>query len=181
MQGLVVLVAVSVAMALSPMAALAQSGWLRNGKPVMAEPNLGSSGPLSVMQLATADANGLIAAWPKPSPGAQMKGTAYIRAGQITTFLIFKGCTPDPAGLCNVTADFEVVGPRGATAVQRLVPVRVGQTPAPGDGLLLSATGFSLTLNAGSAVGTYHIRAMTADHIASRVVRTEQALTLRGN
>ena len=102
MQGLVVLVAVSVAMALSPVAALAQSGWLRNGKPVMGEPNLGSSGPLSVMQLATADANGLIAAWPKPSPGAQMKGTADIRTGQITTFLIFKGCTPDPAGLCNV-------------------------------------------------------------------------------
>lgn len=180
MRGLVVLVAVSVAVALSPAAALAQSGWLRNGKPVTGESNLGSSGPLSVMQLATADANGLIAAWPKPSPAAQMKGTADIRAGQITTFLIFKGCTPDPAGLCNVTADFEVVGPRGTAAVERLVPVRVGQAPVQGDGLLLSATGFGLTLNAGSAVGTYHIRATTTDHIASRVVRTEQALTLRG-
>ena len=170
---------VLVAMALSPALAWAQSGWVRNGKPVAGETNLGTDGPLAVMQVETADARGLMAAWPKPSPAVQMKGAADIRLGQITTFLIFKGCTPDLAGVCNVTADFEVVDPRGVKATQRDVPVRVGQKPAQGDLLLLSTTGFDLTLGAGNAVGTYHIRATTTDHVANRSVRTEQALTLR--
>ena len=173
--------AVLVAIALCPPAARAQSGWLRNGKPVTGEPNLGTDGPLAVIQVSTTDANGLIAAWPKPTPATLMKGAGTISSRRlVTTFLIFKGCTPDPAGACNVTADFEVVDPHGLTAAQRMVPVRVGEKPGRDDGLVLSATGFGLTLNANNAVGAYHIRATTTDHVASRSVRTEQILILQG-
>lgn len=144
-------------------------------------PNIAANGQLSIMQMATEDADALIAAWPNPSPDAQMSATAKIRYGRkFTTFLVFRGCKPDRAGQCNVTADFEVITPRGQVATRTLaVPVWVGPRP-PITGVLLSKTGFSITLDDSNATGLYRIRATTTDHVANTTAPTEQILSLRG-
>ncbi len=156
--------------------------------PVQAQPappdgglNIASNGALSIMQMATENADALIAAWPNPSADAQMKSTAAIRYGHtITTFLVFRGCKPDRAGKCNVTADFEVITPRGQVATRTLaVPVWVGPKP-PVTGVLLAKTGFAITMDDSNAAGLYRIRATTTDHVANTTAPTEQILTLRG-
>ncbi len=162
------------------MPAVAQ-GRAQGGMPVMDRPNIGASGPLAIMQLLTEDADALIAAWPKPSSGAQMNGQATARFGhKITTFLVFKGCKPDPAGKCDVVADFEVINPRGAvTTARTAVPVWVGPKPPSPVGLQLSRTGFGMTLDDSNAVGLYRIRVVTTDRIAKLVVPTEQIVMVR--
>ncbi len=167
-------------LALTP-AAFAQ-GWTENGRLVPPRANQAGSGSFAIMQIATKDPAGLVAAWNKPGPGASLQGASTVAPGEhITTFLVFRGCTPDPAGNCWVTADFAITGPDGQpSGVPTAVPVWRGPGPAQAAGFQLATTGFGLRFDGGDTPGAYRVRATITDQVAKLTLRTEDVLTLRG-
>ena len=96
----------------------------------------------------------------------------------IVTFLVFRGCKADPAGRCNVTADFETIAPGGKTYdLTKGAQIWVGYPPPPGYSLQLSADGYGLRFEDKDPLGAYRVRATVTDRIAKITLRTEQTLT----
>jgi hypothetical protein len=163
-----------------PALAQGQSVWQQNGVPMKLTPNMAASDPLGVMQIATDDAKQLMAQWTKPDPNVQIAATTKTtRHRPITTFIVFRGCQADPAGNCNVTADFAITGPTGKPYDQaKGAPIWVGHPPPPGNGLQLSATGLGIEFEDKDALGAYLVRVTVTDHVAGKVLHTEQSLTV---
>ena len=123
-----------------------------------------------------------VAAWNVPGRGASLQGAHTVARGeQITTFLIFRGCTPDPAGDCLIAAEFDVTGPNGApSGVTAAVPVWRGPRPVQPAAFQLGPTGFGLRFDGSDAFGADRVRATITDQVAWLSLRTEDVLTLRG-
>lgn len=175
------LVALVLTVATSP--AGAQDVWLRDGQPVKDQPNAAISGNFGVLQITTNDPERLVADWQKPTPGVSISGsTQTLRNQRLTTFLVFKGCRAGRSGNCNVTADFDVVDPKGQPCGQsKSAEIWVGHPPAPGNNLQLSVSGFGVSFDDSDPLGAYRVRATVTDHIAGITLQTEQVLMVLAN
>jgi hypothetical protein len=145
--------------------------------------NMASSGGLAIVQIAVADPNGLVADWRKQTPGVQVHMTeATVRHKALYTFIIFKGCKADASGNCNLTADYEVIGPDGKLfSKQTDVSVWVAR-PAPSEAALQLSTGaLGLLIEDKDLLGAYLIKTTTTDHIAGVSLATEETLTVNAN
>jgi hypothetical protein len=106
-------------------------GWQR-GSGAGKQPNASTAGDFAVVQLATTEPDKLMADWNKPTPGVSMvTNTRATRNQPIVTFIIFKGCRADAAGNCNVTVDYDTLGPDGKTYDEtKAAEVWVGHPPS---------------------------------------------------
>jgi len=97
-------------------------GWQR-GSGAGKQPNASTAGDFAVVQLATTEPDKLMADWNKPTPGVSMvTNTRATRNQPIVTFIIFKGCRADAAGNCNVTVDYDTLGPDGKPTTRQRRP-----------------------------------------------------------
>ena len=145
-------------------------------------PNAASSGNFAVLQIATIDAEALLAEWRKPTPGVKLEtSTQTTRNQRIETFIIFKGCSVDAAGHCNVTVDYEVFDPTGKSYARVTGDVLVDQPPAPDLQLQLSVSSLSLRVEDKDPLGPYRVQAKVTDHVTKVALRTEQVLTAVAN
>ena len=151
----------------------------------LAEPpaaaNRARAGDFMAIQVATTDPDRLMADWQKPGAGIRLvTATTMMRNQPIVTFIVFGGCKPDAAGACNVTADFETIGPAGKTYDEtRMAEVWVGHPAPPSQVLQLSVGALGLRIEDKDALGPYRVRATITDHVAGAVLHTEQVLTAR--
>jgi len=143
------------------------------------EPNTAASGDLAVMQFATTDPDRLQADWQKPTAGAYTQSDSSMKRNQpIFTFLVFTGCSPDPKGNCNLTVDFETLGPDGSRYdLTKGAKLWVGYPPPPGRNLQLSMSGYGLRVEDKDPLGVYRIRATVTDQVSGKVLHTEESLT----
>ena len=118
--------------------------------------------------------------WAKPTVGAYLENDSQtLRNKPIFTFVIFKGCSADTSGNCNVTADYETTDPSGKQYDHtRAADIWVGHPPAPNESFQLSVSGYGLRIEDKDPLGVYRVRATITDHVSGVVVRTEESLTV---
>jgi hypothetical protein len=132
------------------------------------------------MLIATVDKDTLMSDWAKPTSGAYLTNDSQtVRNKPIFTFIIFKGCTADKSGNCNVTADYETTDPNGNLYDRtRAAKMWVGRPPPPNYDLELSVAGYGLRIEDKDPVGAYRVRATITDHVSGAVLHTEESLTV---
>jgi len=146
-----------------------------------ARPDEASSGGFWVRQIATNNPDDLLADWFHiPTMGVPTNvSTRTVRGRPIVVFLVFKGCRRDRAWKCNVTADFETIGPSGTVDDHTVgAKVWVDLSAPPDNDYQLSRTGYGLVAEDGDAIGTYRVRAAITDHVAGITLHTEQELVV---
>jgi hypothetical protein len=158
----------------------AQDAALRDGPGSTNAFSQASSGDFSVLQIATTNVDKLYADWMKPTAGAYLTTDSQtVRNKPIVIFIIFKGCSSDKLGNCNVTADFETTGPNGNHYDQtRTAEIWVGHPPPPNFNFQLSAAGYGLRIEDKDPIGVYRVRATITDHVSGIVLHTEQSITV---
>ncbi len=155
------------------------SGWLSDGVAVHDRPDIASLGEFGVMQIATTDPEKLMTDWATNTPGVQVATASEMTRNQpIVTFLVFRGCKADAAGNCNVTVDFETLGPSGASYNRTPgAPVWVAYPAPPATAVQLSSSGYGLKIEDKDPLGPYIVRATVTDHIANITLHTQATLT----
>jgi hypothetical protein len=153
--------------------------WQRDSSTGKTRPNAAVSGNFAVLQIATTDPGKLMADWLQPTPGVSVTtSTSTPRNKPIVTFIVFKGCSGDASGNCNVTVDYETLEPSGKSYNQtKAAEVWVGHPPAPGLALQLSVSGYGIVFEDKDPLGPYIVRAAITDHVAGVTLHTEQQLT----
>ncbi len=149
-----------------------------NGKPAPPSLDRAESGGFSILQLASNDPQKFHADWDMPTPGVNLATISSTpRNKPIVTFIIFRGCRADAAGQCNVTVDFNVIGPdKSDYARQDHAPVWVGPAPK-NEHFHLSQSEMGLIIEDKDRLGPYVVHAVVTDHVAGITLRTEQVLT----
>lgn len=91
------------------------TGWTdTTGKPAPERENMRSAGNFLVQLSLTGDEAALRKEWAEASAAPQLPTIERVTVGApVTTVLVFNGCAPDPAGRCDVFAEFSIVAPDG--------------------------------------------------------------------
>jgi len=133
-----------------------------------------------VVPFATNDPHAVMAAWARPTPGVKVKVTHEVRLGQpVSNFITFRNCRADRQGLCEVTAEWELVDPSGRRALTAKSRVRVGLPPLSPGTVGMSTESADFTFAAPDPPGRYVLRARTTDHIAGVTLQTQDTLLVR--
>ena len=134
----------------------------------------------AVQQIVTDDASRLLRDWAQPDQATQSPSVDRIaREHVVDSFVVFKGCRPNPDEECNVTADFQLIGPQGQVyARHRDAALWVGKA-APAEGsLTISDSSLGIVIEPEDPAGIYVVRADVTDHVAGITLRTEKRLTV---
>lgn len=134
----------------------------------------------SVQQIITDDASRLVRDWARPDQATESPVIDRIgRERVVDSFVVFKGCRPNPVQQCNVTADFMLIGPQGQVyARHRDAALWVGKAPPEMDALALSESSLGIFIEPEDPAGDYIVRADVTDHVAGITLRTEKRLTV---
>lgn len=91
------------------------TGWTdAGGTPLPEREDMRSAGNFLVRLSLTGDEAALRKEWADAAATPQLRTIDRAAAGApVTTVLVFNGCTPDPAGRCDVFAEFSIVAPDG--------------------------------------------------------------------
>ncbi len=173
---------VAMVLAFGAPAAVAQDVWLRNGK-TYTGPDVAQTGDFGVWQVATVHPNEFMTAWNRPGAGVPLVASDKVARNQpVVTFIIFRGCRPDPRGACNVTADFTVVAPDGRVYNEtKGADVWIGRPPPTGRNIELSAGALGLRIEDKDLLGAYVIKAAVTDHVAGVTLQTEKTITAQAD
>jgi hypothetical protein len=157
-------------------AAVAQ--WQQNGKPVADEPWRKSVGKFGVMMLLTDRPDEFLADWEKPTPGVPIATTGKAHRGsKVVAFLVFQGCTPDSAGLCNATADFRILRPDGTEyGAYKDQDLWKSKRAGPSDRIELGVAYVGIRVEDTDPLGEYRFLAEVTDANAGKVIELEQRL-----
>lgn len=140
-------------------------------------PRGAQAGSLWVMQFSSDRPHEVATEWSKPTAGARLPTADRIKLGQtITTFIVFRGCRPDPASACHVGADLELIDPNGKSVMTKGLKVWPG-LPAPAPELLqLSRQSATIGFDAAQQPGEYLVRIVTKDDVSGVALRTEHSI-----
>jgi len=140
-----------------------------------------SAGGLTVVQFANPDPQAVLAAWTNPdATGVHLKTDRRGRRDQpIYTFVLFRGCTTDKDGACTLTADYEVMDPKGQPYVQKKgVRTWIAKPPAPAPEYTLATGYLGLVVEHKDSPGPYTVRMTLTDQVSGVVLHTEQTLDI---
>jgi hypothetical protein len=91
--------------------------------------------------------------------------------------LVFAGCAPDGAGLCQLVADYTVTDPGGKPfQSDRERPVCLGKPPPQGLGLGEETAGFAV---ASGAAGEYTVHVVVRDRVDGATVDLSTSLLIQ--
>lgn len=128
----------------------------------------------------TADEQELRKTWDTSSENPQLRVTDSVHLGSgVSTVLIFRGCTPNPAGKCDVAVEFSLVKPNGKS-VNGGTGSLWSSAPLP-HRFMLGAASMTLAFNSKDDVGAYQVRAKVVDRVAERTVELVTPLRVVGS
>lgn len=127
----------------------------------------GDPGSLQARLLLTADEKALRHIWETSPTPPRLPVTDRARLGaSASTVIIFKGCTPDPAGHCDVDVEFEVAGPDGKA--QNAGSAKLWSAAPLGHKFMLGAASATRAFHGEEDLGSYTVRARLSDRVAKR-------------
>jgi hypothetical protein len=148
-------------------------------RPAPATPlNIAQKQGFGIIQLAADDSNKFINAW-KIGAGAQASTTRAVANQPLYTFLIFRGCKADPAGNCDLVADFVIHRPDG-TVNEDNKGITIWNKAAPADATkpILGDGALGYGVDDEGPFGDYRVVVTVTDKVANVSVTTEETLTI---
>lgn len=135
----------------------------------------GFSGHLVVVE----DPKSFVEEWTKPQT-PKIKQVKDVKRGKVIgAFVLFAGCKPDNAGVCNSEVDYVVVAPDGTVYVERKgQPVWKEQAP-PAPNIQLSRAILAMRMQSKAPTGEYKVRAKVSDLNAGITFELETKFQLR--
>lgn len=157
---------------------LSQGAWIDpSGNQLRDTESMRSSGDFGVQLVLTPDDKKFRQAWgTRGTP--KLASTNTVQPGSsVSAMLIFHGCAPNPAGVCDLVAEFVVQSPDGARTPAGGGPVWSDAPSRPGFsqlGLTSITVGFDPT----EPLGDYKIEAHVRDKVSGRTLSLVQKLKL---
>jgi hypothetical protein len=155
--------------------------WTKDGKLVPDEPWRRSQGKFAVMLVLTDKPDVFMAHWNSPTPGVAIDNTSIAHRGsKVMAFLVFHGCTPDSAGLCNATSDFTVLKPDG-TEYESYKDVELwkGKPASAAAQIQLGVASAGIGVELDDPLGEYRFLATIHDLNSGSEIKLERGLTVK--
>lgn len=164
---------------LALLALAAQAAWVDpTGKPVPETESMRSAGDFGVQILLTANEDQLRRAWASPRTPPTLATTNTVRRGAtVAAMLIFGGCVPNGAGVCDVVSDYLVEGPTGQRMPANGGPVWSSK-PMPPRQLQLGLSSLVFGFDKTDPLGEYKITATVRDRVSGKAVSVTARLNL---
>ena len=127
-----------------------------------------SVGDFSAQLILVADDAHALKVWEKPQETLTVGMVRSVAVGaQANAFVVFRGCTPDASGQCDVTMRLRVLQPDGKVYVAT-PPMEVWQykPPPPVRLLQLSAQYLKIVVEPQDPPGRYVVSASVKDHVS---------------
>jgi len=155
--------------ALLPFAA--HSAWIDpTGKPIPESESMRSAGDFGVQIVLTADEAQFRQIWNSSRTPPRLSTTNTVRLGAaISALLIFHGCAPNGAGVCDVVAEFILEDPQAKKTPAGGGPVWSGK-PMPPRVLQLGQASMTVGFDQTDPVGEYKITAKVKDKVSGRAL-----------
>lgn len=150
---------------------IAQSAWIdSSGKPIADTESMRSAGNFGAQVVLTPDDEQFRQAWNSTKGTPKLNSTNSVRLGSpVTAVLIFHGCSPNAAGVCDVVSEFIIESPDGVKTPAGGGPVWSG-VPLQ-DGLLqLGQASMTVGFDKTDPVGDYKVIANVKDKISDRTL-----------
>lgn len=150
---------------------IAQSAWIdSSGKPIADTESMRSAGNFGVQVVLTPDDKQFRQSWNSTKGTPKLNSTNSVRLGSpITAVLIFHGCSPNAAGVCDVVSEFILENPDGVKAPAGGGPVWSG-VPLQGGLLQLGQASMTVSFDNTDPVGDYKVITNVKDKISGRTL-----------
>ena len=155
--------------ALLPLAA--QGTWIDStGKPISDTESMRSVGDFGVQIVLTADEGQLRRTWSTSKAPPKLATTNTVRlGGTVSALLIFHGCAPNVAGVCDLVSEFVLEGPDGTKTPAGGGPVW-SEKPMQQRMLQIGQASVALGFEKTDPVGDYKITANVKDKVSGRAL-----------
>lgn len=150
---------------------VAQSAWIdSSGKPIPDIESMRSAGDFGVQIVLTPDDKQFRQTWNSTKGTPKLSSTNSVSLGSsVSAILVFHGCSPNAAGVCDVVSEFALESPDGAKSpagggpVWSVAPMRAGL-------LQLGQASMTVGFDKTDPVGDYKIIANVKDKISGRAL-----------
>lgn len=155
--------------ALLPFAA--HSAWIDStGKPIPDTESMRSAGDFGVQIVLTADEGQFRQTWNSSKTPPKLSTTNTVRLGtSVSALLIFHGCSPNVAGVCDIIAEFALEDTDGKRMPAGGGPVWSGK-PMQQRLLQLGQASMTVGFDKTDPVGDYKITANVKDKVSGRAL-----------
>lgn len=149
----------------------AHSAWIdADGKPIPDTESMRSAGDFGVQMILTANERQFRQTWNSAKTPPQLTTTNTARLDtSVSALLIFHGCVPNGAGVCDVVAEFIVEDPNGKRMPAGGGPLWSGK-PIQKKVLQLGQAGMTIGLDNTDPVGDYKITATVKDKVSGQAL-----------
>ncbi|NTV15789.1 MAG: hypothetical protein HGA96_17975 [Desulfobulbaceae bacterium] len=149
----------------------AQGAWIdATGKALPDTENMRSAGDFAIQMVLTADESLFRQTWNAATAAPKLRTTNTARLGQaVSALLIFHGCAPNVAGVCDVVAEFILEGPDGNKSPAGGGPVW-SEKPMPERLLQLGQASMTVGFEQSDPVGNYTITANVKDQVSGKTL-----------
>lgn len=129
-----------------------------------------SAGDFGVQVVLTADEGQFRQTWNSSKTPPKLSTTNTVRVGgSVSALLIFHGCTPNAAGVCDVASEFVLEAPDGSKTPAGGGPVWTGK-PMPQRRLQLGQSSMTVGFDKTDPIGAYKITANIKDRVSGRAL-----------
>ncbi len=150
---------------------IAQSAWIdSSGKPIPDTESMRSAGNFGVQVVLTPDDKQFRQTWNSTKGTPKLSSTNAVRLGSsVAAVLIFHGCSPNAAGVCDVVTEFVLESPDGAKTPAGGGPVW-NVAPLQGGLLQLGQASMTVGFDKTDPVGDYKVIANVKDKVSGRTL-----------
>jgi hypothetical protein len=159
---------------------LAQGAWIdSSGKPIPDTESRQSAGDFGVQILLTADENKFRQTWNSSATPPRLSTTSVVRRGEtVSALLLFHGCAPTSAGVCDVDSQFVIESPDGTKTPAGGGPLWSSQ-PMPLRLLQLGQSSMTVGFDKTDRLGEHRIIANIKDKVTGKTLTVATRLKLR--
>ncbi|MGV8894157.1 MAG: hypothetical protein ACOH2K_14685 [Burkholderiaceae bacterium] len=150
---------------------IAQSAWIdSSGKPILETESIRNIGNFGVQVVLTPDDNQFRQTWNSTKGTPTLSSTNSVRLGSsVAAVIIFHGCTPNAAGICDVVSEFILESPDGAKSPAGGGPVW-SSAPLQGGLLQLGQASMKVGFDKTDPVGGYKVIVNVKDKISGHTL-----------
>ncbi len=137
-------------------------------------------GNFAAVQLTSDDPDRLEREWNVPTLGAEITTSTYTVPNKpLFTFIVFRGCTVNATGDCDLTADLAIFGPDGKLEQEKKgIEIWRGKAPDSASSLFLSQGAIGFGTDDKGPFGEHRVVIKVTDNVARVTLSTEQRLTV---
>jgi hypothetical protein len=152
--------------------------WREGGKPVADTEWRKAWGNYGAMLQLTDKPDEFFAAWEKRGAGVSVHTVEIAKLGEpIVGVVLFSGCTPNNAGLCDSEAHFQIFKPDGSPyGAEEKAELWTGKPPPSEGELQLSVGAIGIRIEPQDPNGTYLVRARVLDNVSRAKIELTRTL-----